>query len=180
MLRSVRIVECGCNSPCVDAWHGHRSPAPSGLAVLLWWLGFWYLCSSDQVSMNLESWFVKESKWNHVSPGQKRSIKESALLVFCTFFHFNQLRAAGLTFWMPDSFAGVCGLLWFQPTFGIFRQPSIPITLCHSFNRNVNSDHCTLHSLNTQTRLLIRCQTWLCVYYKELLVLKISVQSSAE
>lgn len=50
------------NSPCADAWHGHRSPAPSGLAVLLWWLGFWYLCSSDQVSMNLESWFVKESK----------------------------------------------------------------------------------------------------------------------
>lgn len=31
-----------CDSPCVGAWRAHRSPAPSGPAAQLWWLGFWY------------------------------------------------------------------------------------------------------------------------------------------
>lgn len=45
------------DSPCADAWRGRRIPAPSAHVARLWSPGFSYLCSSDQVSMGLHSWY---------------------------------------------------------------------------------------------------------------------------
>lgn len=57
-IMSSSILERNFNtdSPYVDAWHEHKIPIPSAPSFLLWLLDFWCLCSSDQVSMGLESY----------------------------------------------------------------------------------------------------------------------------
>lgn len=90
--KGLTIVLCVCereretlDSPCVDAWRGHRNPAPSAHVAQLWSPGFSCLCSSDQVSMGLHSWFIKEWKDGCFPPTQlylklKKKKSQSAFL----------------------------------------------------------------------------------------------------
>lgn len=104
------------NSPCADAWRAHRSPAPSGLAAPLWWLGFWYLCSSDQVSMDLESYFMKNFRIKQWFPFHNKCMKAKVPCWILALFpplptNYKQqvtLFACLTVCWGP------CGLLWFQ------------------------------------------------------------------
>lgn len=144
--------------PCVGVWRGRRSPAPSAHAVQLLSPGFWCLCSSDQVSMDLDSWFVKERKENRF-PWLKYYSRQSKNAFFvCFILNSNHSVSLSTNYRQPVQFFDSCNFsvrLLALPQVTVREkkeEKKAHLSPHHSFNRKLKKYICS--SINNQYHII--------------------------